>query len=140
MGFPADRAGGARKKFFSPNPVEFWLDAWWKDARKFWQPDRVPKRNQYWQECSMGFPADRAGGARKKFFSPNSVEFWLDAWCLPCLQDAMENGTLKLMFVYPLSALPTKLHGEHCAQAYDCFPFVLLCEFGLSLLTCATPV
>ena len=36
MGFPADRAGGARKKFFSPNPVEFWLDAWWKDARKFW--------------------------------------------------------------------------------------------------------
>ena len=48
MGFPADRAGGARKRFFSPNPVEFWLDAWWKDARKFWQPDRVPKRNQYW--------------------------------------------------------------------------------------------
>ena len=39
----------------------------------------------------MGFPADRAGGARKKFFSPNPVEFWLDAWCLPCLQDAMEN-------------------------------------------------
>ena len=51
----------------------------------------------------MGFPADRAGGARKKFFSPNPVEFWLDAWCLPCLQDAMENSTLKLMFVYPLS-------------------------------------
>ena len=23
MAFPADRAGGARKKFFSPNPVEF---------------------------------------------------------------------------------------------------------------------
>ena len=20
----------------------------WKDARKFWQPDRVPKRNRYW--------------------------------------------------------------------------------------------
>ena len=88
----------------------------------------------------MGFPADRAGGARKKFFSPNPVEFWLDAWCLPCVQDAMENSTLKLMFVYPLSALHTKLHGEHCAQAYDCFPFVLLCEFGLLLLTCATPV
>ena len=49
----------------------------------------------------MGFPADRAGGARKKFFSPNPVEFWLDAWCLPCLQDAMENSMLKLMFVYP---------------------------------------
>ena len=60
-----------------------------------------PKRNRYWYECSMGFPADRAGGARKKFFSPNPVEFWLDAWCLPCLQDAMENSTLKLMFVYP---------------------------------------
>ena len=45
----------------------------------------------------MGFPADRAGGARKKFFSPNPVEFWLDAWCLPCLQDAMENSTLKLL-------------------------------------------
>ena len=88
----------------------------------------------------MGFPADRAGEARKKFVSPNPVEFWLDAWCLRCLQDAMENSTLKLMFVYPLSALPTKLHGEHCAQAYDCFPFVLLCEFGLLLLTCATPV
>ena len=26
----------------------------------------------------MGFPADRAAGARKKFFSPNTVEFWLD--------------------------------------------------------------
>ena len=88
----------------------------------------------------MGFPAGRAGGARKKFFSPNLVEFWLDAWCLPCLQDAMENSTLKLMFVYPLSALPTKPHGEHCAQAYDCFPFVLPCLFGLLLLTCATPV
>ena len=50
----------------------------------------------------MGFPAERAGGARKKFFSPNPVEFWLDAWCVPCLQDAMENRTLKLMFVYPL--------------------------------------
>ena len=88
----------------------------------------------------MGFPADRAGRARKKFFSPNPVEFWLDAWCLPCLQDAIENSTLKLMFVYPLFALPTKLHGEHCAQAYDCIPFVLLYEFGLLLLTCATPV
>ena len=67
---------------------------------------------------------------------------WNFGWMLgaPCLQDAMENSTLKLMFVYPLSALPTKLHGEHCAQAYDCFPFVLLCEFGLLLLTCATPV
>ena len=80
----------------------------------------------------MGFPADRAGGARKKFFSLNVVELWLHAWCLPCLQDAMENSTLKLMFVYPLFALPTKLHGEHCAQAYDCFPFELLCEFALS--------
>ena len=39
-----------------------------KDARKFWQPDRVPKRNRYRYECSMGFPADRAGGARKKFW------------------------------------------------------------------------
>ena len=88
----------------------------------------------------MGFPADRAGGARKKFFSPNVVELRLDAWCLPCLQDAMENSTLKLMFVYPLFALPTKLHGEHCAQAYDCFPFELLCEFALLVLTCALPV
>ena len=35
--------------------------------------------------------------------------------------------------------LPTKLHGEHCAQAYDCFPFELLCEFALLVLTCATP-
>ena len=67
----------------------------------------------------MDFPADRARGARKKFFSPNRVELWLDAWCLPCLPDAMENNTLKLMVVYPLSASPTKLHGEHCAQAYD---------------------
>ena len=87
----------------------------------------------------MDFPADRARGARKKFFSPNPVELWLDAWCLPCLQDAMENSTLKLMFVYPLS-LPTKLHAEHCAQAYDCFPFELLCEFALLVLTCAMPV
>ena len=70
----------------------------------------------------MDFPGDRARGTRKKGFSPNQVEVWLDAWCLPCLQDAMENSTLKLMFVHSLSALPTKLHGEHCAQAYDCFP------------------
>ena len=88
----------------------------------------------------MGFPADRAGGARKKFFSLNLVELWLHAWCLPCLQDAMENSTLKLMFVYPLFALPTKLHGQHCAQAYDCFPFELLCEFALLVLTCAIAV
>ena len=84
----------------------------------------------------MDFLADRARGARKKFFSPNPVELWLDAWCLPCLQDAMENSTLKLMFVYALS-LPTKLHAVHCAQAYDCFPFELLCEFALLVLTCA---
>ena len=58
----------------------------------------------------MDFPADRARGARKKFFSPNPVELCLETWRLPCLQDAMENSTLKLMFVYPLSALPTKLH------------------------------
>ena len=55
----------------------------------------------------MDFPADRAGGARKKFFSPNPLELWLDSWCLPCLQDAMENSTLKLMFFYPFSALST---------------------------------
>ena len=88
----------------------------------------------------MEFPTDGAGGARKKFFSPNPVELWLDAWCLPCLQDAMENSTLKLMFLHPLSALSTKVHAEHCAQAYDCFPFELLCEFALLLLTCAMPV
>ena len=87
----------------------------------------------------MDFPADRARGARKKFFTPNPVKLWLDAWCLPCLQDAMENSTLKLMFVYLLS-LPTKLHAEQCAQAYDCFPFELLCEFALLVLTCAMPV
>ena len=57
----------------------------------------------------MDFLADRARGAAKKFFSPNPVELLLDAWCLPCLQDAMENSTLKLMFVYPLSALPKKI-------------------------------
>ena len=50
----------------------------------------------------MGFPADHAGGARKKFFSPNPVEFWLDAWCLPCLQD----------------------HGEQHVEANVCLPFV----------------
>ena len=88
----------------------------------------------------MDFPADRARGARKKFFSPNPVEVRLDACCLTCVQDAMENNTLKLMFVYPLSTLPTKLHGEHCAQAYDCFPFELLCEIALLVLTCAMPV
>ena len=88
----------------------------------------------------MDFLADRARGARKKFFSPNLVELWLDAWCLPCQQDAMESSTLKLMFVLPLSALPTKLHGEHCAQAYNCFPFELLCEFALLVLICAMPV
>ena len=88
----------------------------------------------------MDFPAGRAMGARKKFFSSNPVELWLDAWCLPCLQDAMANSTLKLMFVYPLFALPTKLHGEHGAQAYDCFPFELICEFALFVLTCAMPV
>ena len=88
----------------------------------------------------MDFPADHARGARKKFFSPNPGELWLDAWCLPCLRDAMENTTLKLMFVYPLFALPPKLHGEHCAQAYDCCPFELLCEFGLLVLTCGMPV
>ena len=82
----------------------------------------------------MDFLADCAKGARKKFFSLNPVELCLDASCLPCLQDAMESSTLKLMFVYPLSALPTKLHGEHCAQAYDCFPFELLCEFALLVL------
>ena len=71
----------------------------------------------------MDFPADRATAAQKKFFSPNPVELWLDAWCLRCLQDAMENSTLKLMFVYPLSALRTKLHREPYAQAYDCSPF-----------------
>ena len=64
----------------------------------------------------MDFPANRARGARKKFLSPNPVELWLDAFCLPCVQDAMENSTLKLMFVYPLSALSAKLHGEHCAE------------------------
>ena len=88
----------------------------------------------------MDFPADRARGARKKFSSPTPMELWLDAWCLPCLQDAMENSTMELMFVYPLCALPTKLHGEHRAQAYDCFPFELLCEFALLVLTCAMPV
>ena len=88
----------------------------------------------------MDFPANRARGARKNFFSPNPVECWLAAWCLPCLQDAMENSTLKVMFVYPLSALPTKLHREHSAQAYDCFPFELLCEFALLVLTCAMRV
>ena len=51
----------------------------------------------------MDFPAGCARGVRKKFFSPNPVELWLDAWCLPCLHDAMENSTLKLMLVYPLS-------------------------------------
>ena len=87
-----------------------------------------------------GLPSRPCRGSSEEIFSPIPVEFWLDDWCLPCLQDAMENSTLKLMFVYPLSALPTKLHGEHYVQAYDCFPFVLLCEFGLLLLTCATPV
>ena len=76
----------------------------------------------------------------KKFFSPNPVELWLDACCLPCLQDAMENSMLKRMFLYPLSTLPTKLHGEHYTQAYDCFPFELLCKFALLVLTCAMPV
>ena len=47
----------------------------------------------------MDFPADRARGAPKALFSPDPVELWLDAWCLPCLQDAMENCTLKLMSV-----------------------------------------
>ena len=88
----------------------------------------------------MDFPADRARGARKKFFSLNAVELRLDAWCVPCLQDAMENSRLQLMFVYPLPALPTNLHGEHCAQAYDCFPFELFCEFALLVSTCAMPV
>ena len=88
----------------------------------------------------MDFPADRARGARRKFFSRNPVGLWLDAWCLTSLQDAMENSTLKVMFVYPLSALPTKLHGEHCAQAYDSFPFELLCDFALLVLTCVMPV
>ena len=88
----------------------------------------------------MVFPADLARGARTEFFSPNPVELRLDAWCLPCLQDATENSTLKLMFVYPLPALPTKLHGDHCAQPYDCFPFELLCEFALLVLTCAMPI
>ena len=76
----------------------------------------------------MDFPADRGRGARKKFFSPNPVEHWLDAWCLPCLQDAMENSTLKLMFVYLCLLCLPKLHGEHCAQPYDCFPFELICQ------------
>ena len=81
--------------------------------RSFGSQIGPPKRNRYRWECSMDFIADRATGARKKFFGPNPVELWLDGWCLPCLQDAMESNTLKLVFVYPLFALPTKLHGHY---------------------------
>ena len=139
-GLPSRPCRGSSEEFFQPEPSGILVGCLVERCSEVLAARSGPKTQPISVGMFHGLLADRAGGARKKFFSPNPVEFWLDAWCLPCLQDAMENSTLKLMFVYPLSALPTKLHGEHCAQAYDCFPFVLLCEFGLLLLTCATPV
>ena len=39
-----------------------------KNARKFWQPARDPKRNEYHLECSMDLPGNRPRVARKKYW------------------------------------------------------------------------
>ena len=76
-----------------------------KTARKFWQPTRAPKRNQYRLECSRDLPAEVPWNARKKFWwhlsNLNLLELWLDA--LParlsvnniCEQDLCPVSTVK---------------------------------------------